>query len=72
MTTYKVILLIDWWEVGIEGSLGSGDFVPGYSYHMSVRNGLPTIQCRPNSKANGLVMLSTEVKQHWYSQYLDG
>jgi hypothetical protein len=24
-----------------EDGLGSGDFVPGYSYHMSVRTGLP-------------------------------
>jgi hypothetical protein len=41
-----------------EDGLGSGDFVSGYSYHMSVRT------CS--------LYLSTEVKQHRDSQYLDG
>jgi hypothetical protein len=41
-----------------EDDLGSGDFVSGYSYHMSVHAlGCLIIQCRPNSKANGLAML---------------
>jgi hypothetical protein len=37
-----------------EDGLGSGDFVSGYSYHMSVALGCLTIRSRPNSKANGL------------------
>jgi hypothetical protein len=42
-----------------EDVLGSGDFVSGYSYHMSVRTGLPdhTIQTKFQSHANGLVMM---------------
>jgi hypothetical protein len=48
-----------------EDGLGSGDFVPGYSYHMSDRAlCCLTIQCRPNSKANGLAML-----MHLYPLY---
>jgi hypothetical protein len=42
-----------------EDGLGSGDFVSGCSYHMrlSVALGCLIIQCKPNSKANGLAML---------------
>jgi hypothetical protein len=63
-----------------EDGLGSGDFVAGYSYHMSDRTGLPnqTKQTkfqsqRPSDvKTPVLSILSTEVKQHRDSQYLDG
>jgi hypothetical protein len=49
-----------------EDGLGSGDFVSGYSYHMSVVSSTSdivsalsclTLRSRPNSKANGLAML---------------
>jgi hypothetical protein len=41
-----------YWEVGILGWFGVGDFVSGYSYHMSVRTGLPdnTIQTKFQSQ----------------------
>jgi hypothetical protein len=63
-----------------EDGFGSGDFVSGYSYHMSVRTGLPdhTMQTkyqsqRPSDVENTCSLyLSTEVKQHRVSPYLDG
>jgi hypothetical protein len=65
----------------LEDGLGSGDFVSGYSYHMSVRTRLSdhTKQTkfqsqRPNDVETPVrsLYLSTEVKQHRESQYLDG
>jgi hypothetical protein len=55
-----------------EDGLGSGDFVSGYSYHMSVCTGLPdhTMQTKFQSQRPSDVetpvpsILSTEVKQH--------
>jgi hypothetical protein len=62
-----------------EDGLGSGDFVSGYSYHMSVHTRLPdhTLQTkfqsqRPNDVETPVPSLSTEVQQHRDSQYLDG
>jgi hypothetical protein len=63
-----------------EDGLGSGDFMSGYSYHMSVRPGLPdhTQQTKFQSQRPSDVktpvssILSTEVKQHQDSQYLEG
>jgi hypothetical protein len=64
-----------------EDGLGSGDFVSGYSYHMSVRTGLPdhTMQTKFQSQLPRYVesctcslYLITEVKQQRVSQYLDG
>jgi hypothetical protein len=63
-----------------EDGLGSGDFVLGYSYHMSVRTRLSdhTKQTkfqsqRPNDVETPVPsILSTEVQQHRDSQYLDG
>jgi hypothetical protein len=60
-----------------EDGLGSCDFVSGYSYHMSVRTGLPdhTMQTKFQSQRPSDVetpvpsILSTEVNQHWDSQY---
>jgi hypothetical protein len=63
-----------------EDGLGSGDFVSGYSYHMSVRTRLSvhTKQTkfqsqRPNDVETPVPSISsTEVQQHRDSQYLDG
>jgi hypothetical protein len=63
-----------------EDGLGSGDFVSGYSYHMSVRTRLSdhTKQTKFQSQRPYDVetpvpsILSTEVQQHRDSQYLDG
>jgi hypothetical protein len=63
-----------------EDGLGSGDFVSGFSYHMSVRTRLSdhTKQTkfqsqRPNDVETPVPsILSTEVQQHQDSQYLDG
>jgi hypothetical protein len=64
-----------------EDGLGSGDFVSGYSYHMSDRTGLPDItkqtkfqSQRPSDVKKTPVpsILSTEVKQHRDSRYLNG
>jgi hypothetical protein len=63
-----------------EDGLGSGDFVSGYSYHMSVRTRLSnhTNQTKFQNQRPSDVktpvpsILSTEVKQHRDSQYLDG
>jgi hypothetical protein len=60
-----------------EDGLGSGDFVSGYSYHMSVRTRLSdhTKQTkfqsqRPNDVETPVPSISsTEVQQHLYSQY---
>jgi hypothetical protein len=61
-----------------EDGFGSGDFVSGYSYHMSVRTRLSdhTKQTkfqsqRPNDVETPSIS-STEVQQHRDSQYLDG
>jgi hypothetical protein len=63
-----------------EDGLGSGDFVSGYSYHMSVRTRLSdhTKQTKFQSQRHNNVetpvpsISSTEVQQHRDSQYLDG
>jgi hypothetical protein len=63
-----------------EDGLGSGDFVSGYSYHMSVRTRLSdhTKQTKFQSQRPTDVetpvpsISSTEVQQHRDSQYLDG
>jgi hypothetical protein len=63
-----------------EDGLGSGDFVSGYSYHMSVRTRLSdhTKQTKfqsqwPNDVETPVPSISsTEVQQHRDSQYLDG
>jgi hypothetical protein len=63
-----------------EDDLGSGDFVSGYSYHMSVRSRLsdhkkPTKfqSQRPNNVETPVPSISsTEVQQYRDSQYLDG
>jgi hypothetical protein len=63
-----------------EDGLGSGDFVSGYSYHMSIRTRLSdhTKQTkfqsqRPNDVETPVPSISsTEVQQHRDSQYLDG
>jgi hypothetical protein len=63
-----------------EDGLGSGDFVSDYSYHMSVRTRLPDITKQTkfqSQRPSDLKMpvpsnLSTEVKQHQDSRYLDG
>jgi hypothetical protein len=63
-----------------EDDLGSGDFVSGYSYHMSVRTRLSdhTKQTKfksqqPNDVETPVPSISsTEVQQHRDSQYLDG
>jgi hypothetical protein len=63
-----------------EDGLGSGDFVSGYSYHMSVRTRLSdhTKQTKFQSQRPNYVetpvpsISSTEVQQHRDSQYLDG
>jgi hypothetical protein len=63
-----------------EDGLGLGDFVSGYSYHMSVRTRLSdhTKQTkfqsqRPNDVETPVLSFSsTEVQQHRDSQYLDG
>jgi hypothetical protein len=68
------------WRSEFEDGLGSGDFVLGYSYHMSVRTRLSdhTKQTkfqsqRPNDfETPAPSILSTEVQQHRDSQYLDG
>jgi hypothetical protein len=66
---------------GFEDGLGSGgDFVSGYSYHMSARKRLSdhTKQTkfqsqRPNDVETPVPSISsTEVQQHRDSQYLDG
>jgi hypothetical protein len=60
-----------------EDGLRSGDFVSGYSYHMSVRTD-HTKQTkfqsqRPNDVETPVSSISsTEVQQHRDSQYLDG
>jgi hypothetical protein len=50
-----------------EDGLGSGDFVLGYSYHMSVCTRLSDHVETPVPSIS-----STEVQQHRDSQYLDG
>jgi hypothetical protein len=63
-----------------EDGLGSGDFVSGYSYHMSVRTRLSdyTKQTKYQSQWPNDVetpvpsILSTEMQLHRDSQYLDG
>jgi hypothetical protein len=63
-----------------EDGLGSGDFVSGYSYHMSVRTRLSdhTKQTKFQSQRSNDVetpvpsISSTKVQQHRDSQYLDG
>jgi hypothetical protein len=52
-----------------EDGLWSGDFVSGYSYHMSVRTRLS--DHTKQTKFQSSLYLSTEVKQHRDSQYLD-
>jgi hypothetical protein len=55
-------------------------FVSGYSCHMSVRTGFPDhtkqikfqIQRPSDVETPVPSYLSTEVKQHWDGQYLDG
>jgi hypothetical protein len=73
-----VIQATGWSE--FEDGLGSGDFVSGYSYHISVRTRLSdhTKQTkfqsqRPNDVETPVPSISsTEVQQHRDSQYLDG
>jgi hypothetical protein len=68
-----------------EDGLGSGDFVSGYSYHMSVLRSQSALGCltirsrsnflsqRPNDVETPVPSISsTEVQQHRDSQYLDG
>jgi hypothetical protein len=63
-----------------EDGLGSGDFVSGYSYHMSVCTRLSDHMKqtkfqsqRPNDVETPVPSISsTEVQQHRDSQYLDG
>jgi hypothetical protein len=63
-----------------EDGLGSGDFVSGYSHHMSVLTRLSdhTKQTKFQSQKPNYVetpvpsILSTKVQQHQDSQYLDG
>jgi hypothetical protein len=63
-----------------EDGLGSGDFVSGYSYPMSVRTRLSDHKKqtkfqtqRPNDVETPVPSISsTEVQQHRDSQYLDG
>jgi hypothetical protein len=63
-----------------EDCLGSGDFVSGYSYHMSVCTRLSDHKKqtkfqsqRPNDVETPVASISsTDVQQHRDSQYLDG
>jgi hypothetical protein len=61
----------------IEEGLGSGDFVSGYSYHMSRlsdhKKQTKFQSQRPNDVETPVPSISsTEVQQHRDSQYLDG
>jgi hypothetical protein len=56
-----------------EDGLGSGDFVSGYSYYMSVRTRLSDHTKQTKFQSQPVPSISsTEVPQHRDSQYLDG